>query len=128
MKIKKFEPTYTRDDGLIVIYGKSIPLPKEYKQKYEESGIVIFPPGAKGGNHKHPRIEALYSPDNLTIIWVDKKGKRHKKSMAPKNGKYILFVTEPNEPHSVINNTKRDATLVEFAEVEQHEVKSVELI
>ena len=72
-----------RNDGLTVIYGKSIPLPKKYKQQFKESGIVIFPPEAKGGNHKHPRIEALYSPDNLTIIWMDKNGNKHKKSMTP---------------------------------------------
>jgi len=128
MKIIKFSPTYKRDDDLTVIYGKSIPLPSKYKQKYKESGIVIFPPGVKGGNHKHPRVEAFYSPDNLTIIWVDEKGERHEKSMAPKGRKYILFMTESNESHSVVNNTNKKAILVEFAEVEQHGVKSVELI
>lgn len=128
MKTVKFSPTYKRDDNLVVIYGKSIPLPKKYKQKYKESGIVIFPPGAKGGNHKHPRIEAFYSPDNLTIIWVDEKGERHEKSMTPKRGKYLLFITKSNEPHAIINKTKKESILVEFAEVEQYGVKGVELI
>jgi len=128
MKIVKFSPTYKRDDELTVIYGKSIPLPKRYKQKYKESGIVIFPAGAKGGNHKHPRIEAFYSPDNLTIVWIDKDGKKQKKSMTPVNGKYLLFITKPNETHSIINTTKDKKILIEFAEVEQHGVKSVELI
>lgn len=128
MKIFKFKPTYKRDDGLMVVYGKSVSFPKKFKKNFKESGIVIFPPGSKGGNHKHPRVEAFYSPDNLILVWIDKKGKKHKKSMSPEKGVFKLFITEPNEPHSVLNSTKQNAILVEFAEVEQHGLKSVELI
>lgn len=128
MKIVKFKPTYKRDDGLMVVYGKSIPFPKKFRENFKESGIVILPPGSKGGNHKHPRIEAFYSLDNLTLVWVDKNGRKHKKSMSPRKGVFKLFVTEPNEPHSVLNSTREKAILVEFAEVEQHGVKSVKLI
>ncbi len=123
MKIKTFKPTYKREDGLTVIYDSSIPFPGGIEIKVR--GIVVFPPGAKGGNHKHPRIEAFYSPGALTVVWIDKDGKKHKESMSPRGGKFRLFITKPGEPHAIINNTNREISLVEYANEEQYGVEAV---
>lgn len=128
MKIVEFKPTYTREDGLVVVYGKSIPFPKGFVVNKEESGVVVFPPGSKGGNHKHPRIEVFYSTGDLTNVWIDKKGKKHQESMSPRNGKYKLFITTQNEPHAVINNTKTPQVLVEYASEPQHDLGQVDIV
>ncbi len=111
---------------MTVIYDPSIPFPKDFKIKIQ--GIVIFPPGSKGGNHKHPRIEAFYSNGDLTIIYLDKSGIKKELSMAPQGDSYKLFVTPPFLPHAVVNRTDKELILVEFADTEQHDVEKAELI
>jgi oxalate decarboxylase/phosphoglucose isomerase-like protein (cupin superfamily) len=126
MKKIVFEPTYKKENGLEVISESSIPFPENFIIKTRS--LIIFPPGAMGGNHKHPRKEAFYATGDLTMVWVDKKGKKITESMAPRNGKYVLFLTEINRAHTVINRTDNEIVLVEFANEEQHDVEPIVLI
>lgn len=126
MEILKFKPTYKREDGLIVIYDPSVQFPEGFDIKIQ--GVVVFPPGAKGGNHKHPRMEAFYSLGDLIFVYLDENEQKHEMSMAPENDDYKLFVISPNLPHAVVNRTDKEVVMVEFANEEQHDVEKVELI
>lgn len=126
MEILKFKPTYEREDGLIVIDDLSVPLPENFKTRIQST--VVFPAGAMGGNHKHPRTEVFYSTSDLTLIFLDGNGEKKEMSMAPEEGEYKLFVISPNLPHVVVNRTGKEVIMVEFANEEQHDVEKVELI
>ena len=125
MEILKFKPTYKREDGLTVIYDPSVPFPENFDIKIQ--GVIVFPPGAKGGNHKHPRIEAFYSPGDLTLVYINENGQKQEMSMAPENDEYKLFIIPSNLPHTVVNRTGNELIMVEFANEEQHDVEKVEL-
>ena len=126
MEILRFKPTYKKEDGLVVIDDLSVPLPEGFDVKVQS--IVIFPPEAKGGNHKHPRKEFFYSPGDLTLIYLDENGEKKEVSMASENGEYKLFVIPPDLPHVVVNQTDNEIVMVEFADEEQHDVEVVKLI
>lgn len=127
-KIIDFEPSNRRRDGLTVNISQELPFPEEFKPKFEYIYTVDFPPGAKGGNHKHPRVEVFYTSGDLTFVWLDKEGERKTFSMEPTNQRYKLFIVPPHLPHAVVNNTNETHTLIEFAEEEQHDVEKVDLI
>lgn len=126
MEILKFGPTYKKEDGLVVIDDVSVPLPENFKTRIQST--VVFPAGAMGGNHKHPRLEAFYSTSDLTLIYLDENGEKKEMSMAPEEGEYKLFVIPPNLPHAVVNRTEKEVVMVEFANEEQHDVEVFELI
>ena len=126
MEIIKFKPTYKREDGLTVIYDSSVPFPEGFSIKVQ--GIVVFPSGAKGGNHKHPRKEVLYSSGELTFIYLDKDQRKCEVSMCPENGEYKLFLIPPNFPHAVVNKSDKEVVMVEYANEEQHNVENVEIV
>lgn len=126
MEILKFEPTYKKEDGLVVIDDVSVPLPDNFKMRIQST--VVFPAGAMGGNHKHPRLEAFYSISDLTLIYLDENGEKKEMSMAPEEGKYKLFVISSNLPHTVVNRTEKEAVMIEFANEEQYGVEVVKLI
>lgn len=128
MKIIEFDPTYLKDNGLVAIYNKSILVGRSLKFTQDESGVIVIPPGSVGGNHKHPRREAFYSLGNLTIFWIDKKGKKVNQSMAPTDYKYKLFIVEPYESHAIVNKSDKDQILVEYASVQQSNVESVKIV
>ena len=111
---------------MTVIYDPSVPFPEGFGVKIQ--GVVIFPPGAIGGNHRHPRAEAFYSPGNLTFVYLDEAGEKREISMGPDKNEYKLFMILPNLPHAVVNKTDREVVMVEFADEEQHDVEKVELI
>lgn len=126
MEILRFKPTYKREDGLIVIYDPSVPFPEGFDIKIQ--GVVVFPPGAKGGNHKHPRKEVFYSLGGLTFVYVDGNGQKQEVSMAPESDNYKLFIIPSNLPHAVVNRTDKEIIMIEFADEEQHDVEAVNLI
>lgn len=128
MKKFCFSPTYVKDNGLITIYNKTVLEKCGFNVNQYESGIVVLPPGSIGGNHKHDRIEAFYSLGDLTISWKTKNGRKKTESMAPDGREYKLFVSEKGEPHAIINNSKMDQILVEFASGPQVNVEQSKII
>lgn len=128
MKIEEFSPTYNREDGLSALYGRSVPFPLNFTPMILESGIINFPINAKGGNHKHPRIESFYSTGDLTIIWVDTNGKKRSESMKPNKQIYKLFTTDPYEAHAIINESLSEQILIEYASEPQRDVEIVNII
>ena len=128
MKVIKFKPTYLKDNGVAVIYNKSIPFDNSFNFLPEECGLISILPGAFGGNHKHPRIEAFYTPGDLNIIWIGSNGLKHEEKMSPANGDYKLFITSPFEPHVIVNKTSVNQELMEFATEPQHDVEPVKII
>jgi len=126
MQILKFKPTYKKKDGLVVIGGVSVPLPENFKSRIQST--IVFPVGAVGGNHKHPRIEAFYSTGDLTLIHLDGSGRKKQVSMAPEGDNYKLFIISSNLPHAVVNQTDNEIIMIEFANEEQRGVETTELI
>ncbi len=126
MEILRFKATDRREDGLTVINNSSIPFPDDFKNNFHAS--IVFTPGSKGGNHKHPRTELFYSTGDLTLVYLDEDGKKIEVSMAPEENEYKLFVITPYLPHAVVNRTKKDLVLVEFADGEQVDVEPVKII
>lgn len=127
MKIIEFVPTYIKVNGVVVVYGKSVPFPENFKPILDESGSVVITPDQFGGNHKHPRVEVFYTSGDLTIVWIDGNSQKHEESMAPDKGKYKLFITEPNEPHAIINKTQNPQILIEYASEPQRDVEVIKL-
>ncbi len=125
MKILKFKPTYKKEDGLVVIDEGSVPIPEGFS--IIERSVVVFPPGSKGGNHKHPRTELFYTNGNLVLICLD-NGVKKEISMAPEDGEYKLFVMSPGLSHVVVNRTNGELIMFEFADEEQHDVETAKII
>lgn len=110
---------------MFVIDPDAVDLPFEVKER----SIVYIPPEAKGGNHKHPRIEAFIGiGEGLIVVWVDSKGKKHEERMN-ENGNLAIFVMPTNTPHAVVNTSKSQfGVLFEYANESQHDVEMVELV
>jgi hypothetical protein len=104
MTIYRFNPSYKKENGVLVFNEDIIPLPKILRLIHRS--VAIIPPGAIGGNHKHPRVEAFFGIGELKI----------------------LFVTDNMEEHAIINEGKEKAFLVEFANELQHDVENVNLV
>ncbi len=111
---------------MTVIYDPSVPFPDGFSIKTQ--GVVVIPPGAIGGNHKHPRAEAFYSLGDLTFVYPGEAGEKREISMGPDKDEYKLFMIPPNLPHAVVNKTDKQVVMVEFANEEQHDVEKVELV
>ena len=126
MEMLKFKPTYVREDGLTVINDSSIEFPKDFVVKVRS--VVVFPPGSKGGNHKHPRVEIFYSAGDLTFVYLDESEQKHEISMAPEKENYKLFIVPSFLPHAVVNKTDKDLILMEYANEEQHDKVEIEII
>lgn len=126
MEVIEFGPTYKTDCNLVVINEDSIPIPNNFR--IVDRSLIFFPPGSKGGNHKHPRKEIFYSLGDLTLVYEDKNGKNISVSMGPDAGIFKLFVIDPFLPHAVVNNTDKELVLVEFANAKQSGVEKVLLI
>ncbi len=124
MEIINFKPTYKTEENLVVIDESSVPIPDGFVVK--ERSVVVFPPGSKGGNHKHPRKELFYTTGDLTLKYLE--GDKKEVSMASVNGEYKLFVIDPDLPHVVINNTNKEICMFEFADDVQHDVEKIDLL
>lgn len=126
MNVEKigFEPKYKRENGLFVIDPDAVNLPFEVKEK----SLVYIPPEAKGGNHKHPRIEAFVGiGEGLVVTWIDDEGRKHEEKMN-ENGNLAIFVMPANIPHVVVNTSRSQfGVLFEYANESQHDVEIVEL-
>jgi quercetin dioxygenase-like cupin family protein len=100
--------------GLEFLTLSDILLPKGFKAN--QQFMIRFSPGAKGGNHKHSRMEVFISLDPLSLIWLDTKNTKHKIQMGLDSKERIkAIIMYPNIPHVVINKEKTKATLIEFA-------------
>ena len=114
--IKKIaiDPTYQKDNGLWNLETLSLPFPANFQIK--ERNIVYIPAEQFGGNHKHPRTEAFVGiGEDLFIVWLDDKGKRHEEKMM-EGTQLFFFVVTPFTPHAVVNRGSGFAVLIEFAD------------
>lgn len=118
------EPKYKKENGLWVIDIDRLRLPENF-QPIERS-LVCIPPQQIGGNHKHPRVEAFLSfAEPLTLAWLDEQQKKYTEVMR----ELTLYVVSSNLPHAIINSsTSGNGVLLEFADMTQHNVESVEVI
>lgn len=126
-EVIKFNPSYTREDGLMVINKEDVPFPE--KLDLTEDSIVVFPPNAKGGNHKHPRTEVFVGFGELILYWLDENGEKQSMHMSGESSSLLLFVIPPFLAHAVVNESESEqAVLYEWADAKQHDVQSVDII
>lgn len=123
---RNFTPTYTRETGLFVVNLDTVnDLPFEVKER----SFVNIPPKEMGGNHKHPRWEAIVGiGSGLKLIWQGENDSKHEEVMNP-DGHLFIFIVSPNTPHTVVNTSETEiGVLLEFASGPQHSVETVELL
>jgi uncharacterized cupin superfamily protein len=126
--IKKIpiDPTYRKDNGLWNLETLSLPLPENFQIK--ERNVVYIPAGEFGGNHKHSRTEAFIGiGEQLFIVWLDDKGKKHEDKMMD-GEQLFFFIVEPFTPHAVINKGSGFAVLVELADRSNDDVERFEVL
>ena len=122
----EYEPHITKKSGLFIIDVDVVDnIPYEVKEK----SVVKIPPEEMGGNHKHPRWEALIGiGQGLVLIWQEDDGTKKEEKMNP-DEKLYLFVIPPYIPHTVINTSDVEfGILVEYASAVQHDVEPVDLV
>ena len=121
-----FTPTYEKENGLWLLNVDKAELPDDFL--VVERNVVCIPAGEAGGNHMHPREEALVGiGEGLQLIWEDTEGKRHAEVMSGEEG-MKLFVIRSLTPHAVVNRGATPAVLIEFANDVQHDVVPVDLL
>jgi uncharacterized cupin superfamily protein len=104
----------------------SLPLPENFQIK--ERNVVYIPAGEFGGNHKHSRTEAFIGiGEQLFIVWLDDKGKKHEDKMMD-GEQLFFFIVEPFTPHAVINKGSGFAVLVELADRSNDDVERFEVL
>ena len=127
MTVSKGEiaPSYKRESGLWVLKLEDVKLPEGFDES--ERSIVYIPLGEVGGNHRHPRREAIIGIGDLELVWIDENEKKHRELMN-KNGKLTLFVVSAMTPHAVRNTSSKNfGMLLEFASEPQHDVELVDV-
>jgi uncharacterized RmlC-like cupin family protein len=107
------EPKYQKENGLYVIDSDDLPFPADFR--IAERSIVRIPAGQVAGNHRHPRLEAYVTCDDVTLVWVDENGERHMEAMGEASG-LALFVVRSMVPHAVVNHSQSGATIIGFAD------------
>lgn len=121
----KIEASYKKENGNFVISFDDVPTPKNFKRI--DGSIIYIAPNQIGGNHKHKRVEVFVGiGEGLEIYWLDKDGKLKKELMNP-SGELFAFFIPPFVPHSIKNNSKAGACLIELADSKQT-LKDVERI
>ena len=124
MKIEQFPitPTYKKENGLWVLNLDTIEIPFDIKER----SVVSIPPGQIGGNHKHPRQEAFIGlGEGLELVWIQ-DGRTERTNMNPE-GKLFLFFIPPYLQHAVINNSKTNGILIEFADKAQEKIQNCQI-
>lgn len=125
--IQKFDPTYTRQDGLLVLNDQSIPLPPGFTPDPQFRSTVIFPSGARGGDHYHKIRQEVFVGfgEDLKLIIEDPQTKDNQTFMMDPShhqGKLVALWMEPGLPHAVVNTGPTNALLIEFADHAQESV------
>ena len=124
---KKFEATYIREDGLLVLNDGDIPLPEGYVPDSSLRSNVIFSPGVRGGDHYHTKREEVFVGfgDGMELLVEDPKTKKVQVfKMDPKHngGKCVVFWMQVGMPHAVRNVGAENGYLIEFASHPQEKV------
>ena len=126
-KIVKIEVewNYRREDGLGVVKELKNILPEGFEVK--EESVVYFPGGAVGGNHKHPRVEVFVGFGDLELVW-EEEGEIKREDMFEEGGLKMFLISE-FAPHAVVNKSETEmGILIEWADGEQRDVESVNLV
>lgn len=120
------DATYKRESGLWVLDIDKVNFPEEFEAK--ERSLVYLPPQQIGGNHKHPRIEAIIGIGDLEIAWLDEQKQLHKLPLN-ENGQLSLTLIPTMLPHAVFNKSRDQfAILFEYANETQHDVELVKVL
>jgi uncharacterized RmlC-like cupin family protein len=114
-------PRYVREDGLTVMDGEQSALP--FKNK--DQTIITFPPAAIGGNHKHPRTEAIMALDEgLELTWINDNATKEVLRLKPMQ----VVILPSMIPHVVKNVSPTKVHMIEYADDTQHDVEHVAVI
>ncbi|MCA9371344.1 hypothetical protein KC726_00435 [Candidatus Woesebacteria bacterium] len=122
---KIIKPSYARQSGLWVLHVHDIIQHIDFVVK--ETNVIYIPPGVAGGNHKHPRIEAFFAPEEGLELIFQEKGTIKKLPMKS-DGNLCIFTIAPMVPHAVFNNSKKPLPLIEFADGPMQDVQKITLI
>ena len=124
---KSFSPSYIRQDGVIVLNDKDIPLPEGFVADPKLRSSVIFPPGTRAGDHYHIKREEVFVGfgEGMELLIEDLETKEEKTfKMDPKfNGsECVVFYMTTGLPHAVRNIAPGYGFLIELASHPQEKV------
>ena len=120
--IQKFNPTFIRADGIVVISDETIPLPVGFRPDSRLRSTSIFPSHTRAGDHYHQKRTEVFvglgagmqllieNPDDNQVkkYWMDP---------SKNEGMWVAFGVEPGLPHAVINVSETEGVLLELANV-----------
>lgn len=117
---EKFSPTYTKENGLIVLHDQDIPKPDHVTFNPNVRSNVILPPGARAGDHVHSvRYELFVGFGNgIELLIEDPKTKKitiFNMEPSRNNSQCVAFLVEPGTPHAIRNTSDAPAYVIEFA-------------
>lgn len=124
---KRFEASYRREDGLVVLHDADVPLPDDFEYDTVHRSNVVLPPGARGGDHYHQEREEVFVGfgEGLELLVEDPQTKNLQVfKMDPKHndGKCVAFWMQTGMPHAVRNTSETTGYLLEFASAPQETV------
>lgn len=120
--------SYKKPDAELWVFNiTSLPIPP---RKIKDQQMIIFGPGAVGGNHKHPRTEWFMAMSaGVMLYWLDTDGKLQEREMSSKKDELMLVEVPPFVPHAVKNISSNEKIIVvEFADNKLNETEFVEVI
>jgi mannose-6-phosphate isomerase-like protein (cupin superfamily) len=127
---KQFNASYTREDGVVVLNDKDIPLPDGFAHDPGLRSSVMFPPHTRAGDHYHSRRHEVFVGfgEGMELMVEDRETKEVKVfKMDPvfNQGKCVVFWMKPGMPHTVRNGGNIPGYLIEFASSEPEKVEYV---
>ena len=125
-KITKLVLTYKNSDiNSWVLDDNDIPIPKNF---IKDKQIINLAPKYIGGNHKHSRTEWFIGTGDLSFVWLDEDGKKHKEKMNH-DGDLFLIEVPPYLSHAVVNESdEKYAILFEYADGKLEDTESVKVL
>lgn len=117
---KKFYLTYKLKNGVIVLYDRDVPLPRNFSPDPKLRSTVVFPPNTRAGDHYHTKREEVFIGfgEGMQLLIEDPRTRKVQifdMDPSKNNGKCVAFWIETNTPHAVRNTGDKPGYLLEFA-------------
>lgn len=124
---KEFSASYIRQDEVIVLNDKDIPLPESFINNPKLRSNVIFPPETRAGDHYHNEREEVFVGfgEGMELLVEDPKSKKietFKMDPSKNSGRCVVFYMTAGLPHAVRNIGSGSGFLIEFASFPQEKV------
>lgn len=127
---KQFNASYIREDGLVVLNDKDIPLPEGFVNDTQFRSNIIFPVNARGGDHIHTIREEVFVGFGEGMQLLVEDPQTHQVELfhmdpSHNQGQCTVYWMQVGIPHAVRNIGPTNGFLIEFASHPQESTKHI---